>query len=198
MYRAILLTFAISLLPASAIAKSSDPAPATYIMQLSSNLNCETLDIEMVSQAQNIRRFIRFTSGAFAAAELPEGTYSFGEVTCTKQEGAQTYDLFEDKVAPFQLTAGQAYYGGRMIFEEVSEVDVNGAPKVLSNCTNLRSRARGESSNDCRDGVGVNATAQQSKQIKVYFPDVTDEDIKVVRTAMSATKEQLKYLPLKG
>jgi hypothetical protein len=58
------------------------------------------------------------------------------------------------------------------------------------------SRARGQSSNQCRDGVGVDTSAPTSKQINVYRPEVTEQDISVVRSALSASKAQLLYLPL--
>jgi hypothetical protein len=45
--------------------------------------------------------------------------------------------------------------------------------------------------------VGVDTSAPTSKHINVYRPEVTDEDLAVVRSALSATKEQLLYLPLK-
>jgi hypothetical protein len=110
----------------------------------------------------------------------------------------QAHDLLSEKIAPFYLTAGQAYYGGRIIFQELVTVDPNGSPKDLNNCTRIISRARGESSNECLTAVtGIYPSAQTSTQINVYLPEVLDEDIALVRSALSATKEQLLYLPLK-
>lgn len=77
---------------------------------------------------------------------------------------------------PLNLVFGQAYYIGRLKFQEVV-VYTDSAPKVLSNCTHIISKARGMKSNECCDGEGV--------------------DIESVRSALSVTKEQLLYLPLK-
>jgi hypothetical protein len=197
MDRLVLLSFVFFLGAVPSIAISANYSPATYIMQVSSNLNCETLDIELISQADDTRQHIRFGSSAFSAVEVPSGTYAFGGVTCTNKNDAKVHDLLSDKIAPIQLNAGQAYYGGRIIFEEVVAVDANGTPDVFSNCPRVISRARGQSVNDCADGVGVDTSAKTSKHINVYRPEVTDQDIAVVRSAFSASKEQLLYLPLK-
>ena len=197
MDRSILLPFLFILGPVQATAAIAEPSPATYIMQVTSNLSCETLDIELISQADNTHQNIRFKSSAFSAVELPAGAYTFGDVICTNKKNVQAHDLLSEKIAPFYLTAGQAYYGGRIIFQELVTVDPNGSPDVFSNCTRSISRARGVSSNECRDGVGVDTSAQTSTQINVYLPEVLDEDIALVRSALSATKEQLLYLPLK-
>jgi len=198
MDRSILLPFLFILGPVPAAAVIAEPSPATYIMQVTSNLSCETLDIELISQADNTHQNIRFKSSAFSAVELPAGAYTFGDVICTNKESAQVHDLLSEKIAPFYLTAGQAYYGGRIIFQELVTVDPNGSPKDLNNCPRIISRARGESSNECLTAVtGIYPSAQTSTQINVYLPEVLDEDIALVRSALSATKEQLLYLPLK-
>jgi hypothetical protein len=197
MGRTLLLLFVFLLGSVPSIAISAKFSPATYILQISSNLSCETLDIELISQADDTRQHIRYGSSAFAAVELPSGSYTFGDVTCMNKEDTKAHDLLSDKIAPIHLNAGQAYYGGRIIFEEVVAVDANGSPDVFSNCPRVMSRARGQSSNQCRDGVGVDTSAPTSKHINVYRPEVTDEDLAVVRSALSATKEQLLYLPLK-
>jgi hypothetical protein len=197
MKRSFLFSFVFFLGSVPGIAISANSSPATYIMQVSSNLSCDTLDIELISQADDARQHIRYGSSAFAAVELPSGTYAFGDVTCTNRKDAKAYDLLSDKIAPIHLNAGQAYYAGRMIFEEIVTMDAIGSPDVFSNCTRNISRARGKSINQCRDGVGVDTSAPTSKQINVYRPEVTDEDVAVVRSAFSATKEQLLYLPLK-
>mgnify|MGYP000668580548 CR=1 FL=1 len=197
MDRSILLPFLFFLGSVAATSAIARPSPATYIMQVTSNLSCETLDIQLISQVDNALENIRFKSSAFSSVELPVGAYTFGDVICTNKENAQIHDLLSKKIAPLNLAVGQAYYGGRLIFQERVTVDVNGTPKVLSNCTRSISRARGESSNECRDGVGVDTSAQTSTEINVYLPEVKDEDIALVRSALSATKEQLLYLPLK-
>ena len=197
MYRSVILVLILTLGSVSSIVKSADAAPATYLLQISSNLGCETLDIEFISQANEARKNLRFTTSAFAAVELSAGTYAFGNVTCRYKDSQQTFDILNDKLTPLTLSAGQSYYGGRLIFKEVQTVDVNGTPKVLSNCTQVNSRARGETSNECRDGVGVNSSAQTSKEIELYIPDVSDEDLTAIRNTLSLTKDQLLYLPLK-
>ena len=197
MDRLLLLTLVFFLGTVPSIAISANYTPATYILQVSSNLGCETLDIELISQADDTRQHIRYGSSAFAAVEMPSGTYIFGDVTCINKEDAKVHNLLSDKIAPIHLNAGQVYYGGRIIFEEVVSVDANGSPDVFNNCPRVMSRARGQSSNQCSDGVGVDTSAPTSKQINVYRPEVTDQDIAVVRSALSATKEQLLYLPLK-
>jgi hypothetical protein len=197
MDRSILLLFLFILGSVPATAAISEPSSATYIMQVTSNLSCETLDIVLISQADNTHENIRFKSSAFSAVDLPSGVYTFGDVICTKKRSTQVHDLLSKKIAPLHLAAGQAYYGGRIIFQELVTMDANGSPDVLSNCTRSISRARGESSNECRDGVGVDTSAQTSMQINVYLPEIMDEDIALVRSAFSATKDQLLYLPLK-
>lgn len=197
MDRSILFPFVFILGSGSAVATYTEASPATYIMQVSSNLSCETLDIELISQADETRNNIRFTSSAFAAAKVPSGSYEFGNVICTNKGSAQVHDLLSEKIAPLNFNAGQAYYGGRIIFQESVSVNPNDSPDVLSNCTRSISRVRGESSNECRDGTGVDTSAKTTTQINVYLPEVTDEDLALVRTAISATKEQLLYLPLK-
>lgn len=196
MHKFFLLTFAITVLSITSIAQSANSPPATYIMQLSSNLNCVTLDIELVSKTQDTPQLIRFGKGAYAATELPPVVYTFGDVTCVKKGGTQTFEILKNMIAPFQLTTGQAYFGGRIIFEESTDVEANRAPKVLSNCTRFISKARGDTGNECRDGVGVDTSAQGSKKLNIFIPDVTDEELKTVRTALSASEDQLLYLPL--
>jgi hypothetical protein len=196
MDRSLLLPFVFFLGSVPSIAISANYSPATYILQVSSNLSCETLNIELISQADDTRQHLRYGSSAFAAVEMPSGFYTFGDVTCINKEDAKVHDLLRNKIAPIHLYAGQAYYGGRIIFEEVVAVDANGSPDVLSHCPRVMSRARGQSSNQCRDGVGVDTSAPTSKQINVYRPEVTEQDISVVRSALSASKAQLLYLPL--
>lgn len=187
--------FILGTLPA--LAKSSDTAAATYIMQLSSNLNCDMIDIAFVSEKDGTQKHIKFGSGAFAATQLPAGNYSFGDITCVNEDKTQTFDVLSKILKPVNIKSGKTYYAGRMIFQEVSATDANGIPEVLDNCTRVMSRARGETSNECRDGAGVDTSAKNAKQLNVYVPDVTDEDIARVRKALSATPEQLQYLPLK-
>ena len=172
-------------------------SPATYILQLSSNLKCDTINIELIARSDDNVQYLRYSKSAYAAANVPAGTYAFGNVICTTEGGRENFDMLIGKIAEFTLSSGQVYYGGRMIFEEVDNVGTNDAPDVLNNCTNVNSRARGEKDNRCRDGIGVDTKSQTAKQIRVYAPDVTDEDISSIRTALSASENQLRYLPLK-
>ncbi|MDC0602652.1 hypothetical protein OAP14_06430 [Aliiglaciecola sp.] len=179
---------------APATANAVESAPATYIMQVSSNLGCSSLNIELISTSNNPSGNIEFTTGAYAATKLNPGAYRFGDVTCNNKEGVQTFDVLKDKFSPISLKGGQSYYAGRLIFEEKVKDD-GGSSEVFDNCTRVMSGARGEGSNECRDGTGPSAAI--SKQVSVYVPKVDDEDINALRTALSATKEQLLYLPLK-
>jgi hypothetical protein len=197
MYRLALISISMlfSAVPASAM--SSADQPATYIMQVSSNLKCDKLNIELVSKQSDYSQVMQFNKGAFAATELPAGTYEFGTVTCTKKNKDVSYDFLKDKIAPIELSAGQAYFGGRMMFKQATSVKLNDVPDTLDDCAYVRSNARGDSDNTCRDGVGASTSIPLSTQIQVFLPKVLDSEIAAVRTAMSATEEQLIYLPLK-
>jgi hypothetical protein len=197
MYRLALITVSLlsTALPTAALTASD--APATYIMQVSSNLKCDRLDIELISQKSNTSQYIRFGTGAFAATELPAGSYTFGDVTCTKENEDISYDFLKDKIAPIEVSAGQAYFGGRMMFKQASSVQANDAPEALNSCTFIRSNARGESDNACQDGTGTDGSAPISSKIEVFLPKVLESEVAAVRTAMSATEEELIYLPLK-
>ncbi|MGB3726036.1 MAG: hypothetical protein WA981_09750 [Glaciecola sp.] len=177
-------------------ANTSQAVTATYILQVSSNLNCESLAIELQSTQSANKQYIQFGAGAFAAATLPDTTYEFGEVSCTKDNDTQRYDLLKGKMSPLTVEAGKTYYGGRIIFKEAPFVDTNDAPDELSECTNMRGSQRGESDSQCRDGAGVNS--QSTTQVSVFVPEVTEDNIEKVRKALSASKDQLLYLPLKG
>ncbi len=178
---------------ASAFAQSADFAPATYILQVSSNLSCETLNIQLVSESGESRQNLTYSKNAFASTSLAPGSYVFGDVTCSNGDNQETLDVLKGKIAPLHVATGQAYYGGRIIFQEVATDERT--PKTLSDCPYVNSRQRGEKSNNCQDGIGVDASV--TKQVNVYAPDVTDEHIAEVRNALSVSKEQLLYLPLK-
>ena len=171
-------------------------AQATYILQVSSNLDCKNLDISLISNKLDTPQYLKFTSSAYAAINLPEGHYSFGIVICSDKDGRQTFDILSEKIMPLSLLTGKAYYGGRLIFQKIEKADINSKPKVLENCTQVRSRARGETSNECRDGVGVETSAQTHYQINAFIPEVTDKDIGIVRSTLSMSEEQLLYLPI--
>lgn len=171
-------------------------AQVTYILQVSSNLGCDNLDIGLISNKLDTPQYLKFTSSAYAGIDLPQGDYSFGNVICSNEDGQQTFDILSDKIMPLSLFAGKAYYGGRLIFQKIETTDVNSEPKVLENCTQSISRNRGETSNECRDGVGVATSAQTHFQINAFAPEVTDKDIAIVRSALSMSEKQLLYVPI--
>jgi len=171
-------------------------AQATYILQVSSNLGCKNLDINLISNKLNTPQYLKFTTSAYAGIYLPEGDYSFGTLICSNDDGRQAFDILNEKIKPFSLLAGKVYYGGRLIFQKIEKLDANSEPKVLGNCTQMISRARGETSNECRDGVGVDTSAQTHLQINAFIPEVTDKDIEIVRIALSVSEEQLQFLPM--
>ena len=198
MYRTTLIVFlALFVTLTSGVTRATDSDPATYFLQISSDLGCESMDIEVISQKDKKSQYLKFGNKAFAAITLPAGAHAFGNVVCTKNNKPQSYDMLKDTLELLYLSAGRAYFGGRSIFKNVENVDPNAAPEVLNNCTNIISRARGETSNECRDGVGVDGKAAGNKQINVYAPEVTDEEMNKIRKALNATEDQLLYLPLK-
>jgi len=181
--------------PKTASAQINDPTQVTYILQVSSNLGCDNLDIELTSNKLDTPKFLKFNSSAYAGVDLPQGDYSFGNVICLDKDGRQTFDVLSEKIMPLSFSAGKVYYGGRLIFQKVDNPDSDRAPNVLDNCTQMISRKR-VSSNECRDGVGVETSAQTRYQVNVFAPEVTDKDIEVVRSALSMSESQLLYLPI--
>jgi hypothetical protein len=172
--------------------------PATYIMQVSSNLGCDSLNIEFVSNANDAIKTMNFSKGAFAAVQLDSGSHEFGNVICARDGKIETLDLLKGKVSSLRVEPGHTYYGGRLIIKSSVEVDQIGAPKVLDDCTRNISRARGDEDDECRNGVGVSTGKNTAKKIEIFMPVVEEKDVDKVRTALSATKEQLTYLPLKA
>ena len=196
MIKYIVLTSVFSLVFGAANTAAANSQPATYIVQATSNLACDSLQIDLIPATNESRQSITFTTGAFAAAQLPVGTYSFGNIKCTKGQDEQSFDVLNNIIAPFSVNAGQTYYGGRIIFEKNVEMDINAAPKALSNCIRSISRARGDSGEECIDGAGADTAAPIAKQLNVYIPQTTPQDVDAVRKALSATNEELVYLPL--
>lgn len=166
---------------------------ANYLLQVSSDLGCEVLTIEL--QAEKQSHYLEFTNSAFASVTLPQGTFSFGNVMCKTGQTQQPFDVLKDKLAPISVAAGQTYFGGRLIFKEAQPVD--GSGNVLESCTRFISVARGEKQDNLCDGAGLSSTSQPARRVEVFMPDVTDADINVVRQALSASEETLKYLPMK-
>ena len=193
MYRYTILVFIFLLGSLPGLAKSSDSAPATYILQITSNLSCSTLSIELVSQQDDTRGFLNYSAGAFASVDLPTGEYIFNDVVCVNGQKSEVLDFLKEKIAPLSLTSGHAYYGGRMIFEQV----INEKDKVKDTCTRIMSGARGGSSGQCLLSSNSYTPGAGSRDIKVYVPEQSEADISAVRSALTVTKEQLKHLPIK-
>lgn len=197
MYRIVILAIVFILSTVPVFAKAADTAPATYILQVSSNLGCEKLNIELIAKRGGTSHFLTFDNTAFAAIDLPAGGYSYGDVNCTIKGNTQTFENLLSKISPLHLASGQGYFGGRLIFKKADDVDPNETPEQLSNCTREFSRARGEEkSHECRDGVGVKNMV--TEQVSVFVPEVSDKDLETVRKALNTNREQLLYLPLKA
>ncbi len=177
----------------------SDPqtAVATFLLQVSSNLGCDSLAIALNSQGDEQSHYLEFTTKAFASVPLPKGEFSFGNVICRTGEEFQTFDILQDQLMPLVVGPGQTYYGGRLIFKQVEQVDANQTPTALENCLHPISRARGEKQDNLCDGAGSEAAPQATTRIEVYMPDETEEDIAAVKQAFSASGDPLLYLPLK-
>ena len=182
--------------PIFSAAADTSFAPSTYVLEVSSNLECARLEIEMVARDQKASAELVFGDGAFSAAELSPGDYTLGTITCVdSHRGTETFDLLSQSAAPISLKPGQAYFGGRLVIQEA--VDVNGStPSVLDNCVRGTSRFRKEESDDCQDGVGVNGGRPASKSVSLYAPKLKQTEIDRVRSALNATQEQLIYMPI--
>jgi len=174
-------------------------ADATYLLQVSSNLSCGTLDIELIATEHNSRRTLSYQNKPFAAVTLPAGRYQFGQVIC---DGNKAYDVLTS-LAPITVLPNQAYFGGRLIFKQAAELDDHEELEVLENCSKVVSRARGDEYGDsatgiaCRDGNGVATSLQPEKKINVYSPIVSAEDLQTIRAALNASEQQLRYMPIK-
>lgn len=111
------------------------------------------------------------------------------------ENSRQTWQSARKRCKPMQLALVSTISLNGVRSIKSPTIESNGALNALCNCTNSISCARGQSSNECRDGVDT--TASTSTPINVYLPDVNNEDLAIVRSALSATKDQLLYLPLK-
>lgn len=173
------------------------PAMATYILQVSSNLGCDVLTIELNEKGQEKNHHLKFTSKAFAVVALPQGEISYGNVICRIGEEQQEYNILQDKLQPLSITSGKSYYGGRLMFKEIEGATINDIPKAKENCIPFISRARGAKQDNLCDGAGTKSMSQSTKRIEVFMPDVSDEDILAVRKALSVSSDLFEYLPLK-
>lgn len=197
MFQASILAF-VMIFGASA-SNNSDTvdAKSTYLLQVSSNLNCQTLEIEVGSDKGTTDAKLVFDQGAFAAVDLAPGKHSLGTVTChNSPRGTETFNVLENGVAPFQLQAGQAYFGGKLILLEENQGPDSSAPDVLQNCVRSISRARGAENTNCRDGVGVATSRRGARFVNVYAPKLASDEVQSIRAALSATENQLVYLPI--
>ena len=196
MKRITIITAILAIAAFSATANQTNATNTAYVLQLSSNLGCDKLDIELVPQSTANTQRLTFTTSAFAAAELETGTYHFGKVSCAREGKVNTWDILEGQLAALPLSESKIYYGGKIILREDSMADNNESPEVLDNCPRGISRARGASSDSCRDGVGVNSSPKGT--VEAFAPSVTEQDIAAVRKAFKATETSLTYLPLRG
>ena len=171
-------------------------APSTYVLEVSSNLDCAQLEIDLVSSDQKASSQLVFGNGAFSAAELAPGNYSFGDITCVDgHRGTETFNLLSQAAAPISLVPGQAYFGGRLVIQEAID-ETASAPNVLDNCIRGTSRFRKEQSDDCRDGIGVDGERAVAKSVSLYAPTLKQAEIDRVRSALNATADQLIYMPI--
>lgn len=176
----------------------TNPAPSTYVLEVSSNLECSTLEIELISSEQSASTDLVFSQGAFSAAELTPGDYTFGAITCVDgQRGTESFDLLSDSAAAISLKPGQAYYGGRLVIQEAVD-DTDSAPRVLDNCIRGTGRFSKEQRDDCRDGIGVDGKRAVSKSVSLYSPKLEQAEIDRIRSALNATEEQLIYMPIES
>ena len=173
----------------------SNPALATFVLQVSSNLGCDSLAIELASHGQQY--FLEFTKGAFASVALPKGDYSFGNVVCTKEDELLSLDLLKDKLMPLAVESGRTYYGGRLIFQQDEQVSNNARINQLENCTRMVSGARGEKQDNLCASEGIESVSTNTTQVEVFMPTVTDQDLDLVEGAFSTGRNNVTYIPLK-
>ena len=171
------------------------PTPATYILQVASNLECEALDVELISEDRDTRATIAFGTKAFGAASITPGTYTFGTVTCHQgSNGTETFDQLSTALPALQLASGRAYFGGKLMLEHSRDLGAEDAPDVVNQCIRGTGRFRKEPTDDCRDGIGIDTGP--ARIVNFYMPHLSDDEVAQVRAAFSATPEQLLYMPL--
>lgn len=197
MIRTFILT-SVSLFSIGAVnATEVTNAPATYLLQASTNMTCEPLLIELVPQSGGDTQSLKFENGLFAAAQLTSGTYTFGNVSCTSSvHGEKSFDSALQDLEPIRLKAGQAYFGGKLIFKYEAQSNATNIPKVLDDCPVIYSKARGTSGSGCGDNVGVRGADVQEGQMKVYAPLLAKSEVTRIRDAVNANEAQLMYIPL--
>lgn len=191
---ASLCALGLSALPALA-SEQAAPSPATYILQVASNLECDALDVELISENQETRATIAFGAKAFGAVSVTPGTYTFGTVTCYQgANGTEEFDQLSASLPALQLASGSAYFGGKLILEDSRQTGAQDAPDVVNQCIRGTGRFRKEPADDCRDGIGIDTGP--TRIVNFYTPPLSDDEVAQVRAAFSATPAQLLYMPL--
>lgn len=198
MYKMTMIAAIVVALSFGASANEETQKPATLILQATSNLGCEELTLDLQNKATDTSGKIVFKSGAFSSVSLPEGTYTFGTVSCIEgSRGTQTFESLSDTLAPISVKAGKAYFLGELVVQETLTQKGKEETLVVDNCMSGSDRAaKSSNGGECRDGIGPSKKTKEIWTIDFYTPEMTDSDIQRVRTALAATPEQLPYLPL--
>ena len=193
-------TIACSILLSTGVAhaSSNDADLSTYILTVGSNLGCQSLEIDVMNDRAEASGILTYNSGAFAAASLESGTYSLGAIRCVSATNEiETFDLLDQTLPSFQIAEGQAYLAGKLVLESTTESAVGRVPDALDNCVNPISRQRGSDENSgCRDGTGVSTSWEPKRKVNAYAVELKDADLQQIRATLSATEDQLMYLPL--
>jgi len=174
-------------------AQAKSTSLSTYVLQLSTNLGCEILNIDLVSDSTNSTNTLQFTKGAFAAVELMPGNYQFGSLTCSSngREDVVFHEVFA-QLPSLSLKEGEIYYGGRLILKDVTQETQASA---LKDCTVNISRVRGADNNECLTS-GADESRLKKRRLNVYVPVLDKEDINTVAKALAGNSQDLIYLPL--
>ena len=189
----------LALFGAGYVNANETPPPATYVLQVASNLNCAQLDVEVRDEAGQSAGVLVFHTGAFAAVDLSPGNYYLGTVTCHDGDnGTETFDQLADAMAPFSVASSQAYLGGKLIIQTSRAEPHDSSPDVVDECVRGTGRFRKEPNDDCRDGVGIATERAAARAVNFYAPPLKDDEINRIRTAFAASEEDLLYMPLRA
>jgi hypothetical protein len=181
----------------STLASPTTPSNSIYVLKISSNLGCESLEIELRPDSGEGTYNLKYDKGAYAAVELKPGNYQFGKVTCSIDGSYQVLDVLERQLHPLNLIEEKIYFGGELVFAQSSALALNDAPDVLDNCPRQISRVRGAPNNSCRDGNGVNTGPKKVKKVDVFAPTINEQDISIVRSSFQVAESKVAYLPLR-
>lgn len=193
----LILTICILFYPLNVFAvDDSEQSYARFILQLSSNLNCDKIEIELVSQLDLRSQTLQFIPEAFAGAKLAKGSYKYGDVKCISNNAIQTFDSLLSELHVVSVSSGNTVFGGKLIIKQTTLNENQTTPDVLDNCNRNISRARGEANNACRSGVGVNTSIDKSAVINVYAPKLSGAEIERVRATLQVSERDFVYLPL--